>query len=109
MKFKENSAVKAIVTAKGLFLFLAILFVLFNFVAIPNSTGQLGLWKIMLGVSAAIAGYITSKILHPTMSITKLLAEDKVNETPDAIKLLGVLIYRAAIMSSFVLGILLGV
>ena len=109
MKLKSIVPIRAVFTAKWLFVFLIMLFLFFKFVAVPNSIGQLGLWKIMLGVAAAIAGYITSKVLHPDMSLSKLLAEDRANELPDSIKLLGILIYRGAIMAAFIVGILLGV
>jgi len=109
MKLKSFAPIRAVFTAKWLFVFLILLFLFFKFVAVPNSTGQLGLWKLMLGVAAAIAGYVTSKALHPEMSLSKLLAEDRTNELPDSIKLLGILIYRGAIMAAFVIGILLGV
>jgi len=109
MKLKSFAPIRAVFTTKWLFLFLVLIFLFFRFVVIPNSNAQLGLWKIMLGIAAAIAGYITSKVLHPDMSLSKLLAEDKINELPDAIKLLGVLIYRGVIMAAFIIGILLGV
>jgi len=109
MKLKSIAPIRAVLTAKWLFVFLVLLFLFFKFVAVPNSIGQLGLWKLMLGVAAAITGYITSKALHPEMSLSKLLAEDRANEFPDSIKLLGILIYRGAIMAAFVIGILLGV
>jgi len=109
MKLKSVAPIRAIFTAKWLFLFLVLLFMFFKFVAIPNTTGQLGLWKLMLGVAAAITGYITSKALHPEMSLSKLLAEDRANELSDSIKLLGILIYRGAIMVAFIIGVLLGV
>ena len=108
-KIKSIAPIRAIFTAKWLFLLLGLLFVLFRFVVPLNGNVQLGLWKIMLGVAAATAGYITSKALHPNMSLSKLLEEDKTNELPDAIKLLGVLIYRGFIMAAFVVGILLGI
>jgi hypothetical protein len=52
---------------------------------------------------------VTSKALHPEMSLSKLLAEDRANELSDSIKLLGILIYRGAIMAAFIIGVLLGV
>jgi len=109
MKLKSVAPIRAVFTAKWLFLFLVLLFLFFKFVAIPNTTGQLGLWKLMLGVAAAITGYVTSKALHPEMSLSKLLAEDRANELSDSIKLLGILIYRGAIMAAFIVGVLLGV
>lgn len=109
MKIKGIAPIRAIFTAKWLFLFLILLFVFFKFIALPNSNIQLGIWKVMLGVTAAIAGYITSKVLHPEMSLSKLLSEDRANELPDSIKLLGILIYRGAIMAAFIVGVLLGV
>jgi hypothetical protein len=109
MKLANITPIRPLFTLKWLFLFLILLFILFKFVAMPNSIGQLGMWKLMLGVAAAIVGYITSKVLHPEMSITALLAEDHPNELPDAIKLLGILIYRGLTMSAFVVGVLLGV
>lgn len=109
MKLKNITPIRVIFTIKWLFLFLVLLFIFFKFVAVPNTTGQLGLWKLMLGVAAAITGYVTSKVLHPEMSLSKLLAEDRANELPDSIKLLGVLIYRGAIMAAFIMGVLLGV
>jgi len=109
MKIKGIAPIRAIFTAKWLFIFLALLFLFFRFAVVPNSIGQLGLWKLMLGVAAAITGYVTSKALHPEMSLSKLLAEDRANELSDSIKLLGILIYRGAIMAAFIIGVLLGV
>ena len=109
MKLKSVAPIRAVFTVKWLFAFLILLFLFFKFVATPNSVGQLGLWKLMLGVAAAIVGYVTSKALHPEMSLSKLLAEDRANELPDSIKLLGILIYRGIIMGAFIIGVLLGV
>jgi len=109
MILKSFAPIRAVFTAKWLFVFLVLLFLFFRFVAVPNSIGQLGLWKLMLGVAAAITGYITSKALHPEMSLSKLLAEDRANELPDSIKLLGILFYRGVTMAAFIVGVLLGV
>ncbi len=105
----NNVTIRSLYTARWLFLLLAVLFIVFQFLTGPKTTAHLGSWKLMLGVAAAIVGYIVGKALHPKMSLSALLESDKEDEFPDAIKLLAVCFYRGVIMLGFIVGVLLGV
>ena len=105
----NNPPTRSFYTTRWLWLLLAGLFCIFQFLTIPNTNGRLGVWKLMLGVAAAITGYIVGKSLMPKVSITELVAENRPCEQPDAIKLLAVCFYRGVIMLGFIIGVLLGV
>jgi hypothetical protein len=86
-----------------------VLYVLFQFIATPQSTARLALYKLMLGIAGAVVGHIVVKSLYPYMSLSTMLAEDKKDEKADAQKFIGACILRGAVMASLILGILLGV
>ena len=109
MKLRSVAPIRALFTAKWLFLMLVVFIVLFQFVAPPNSTVKLAIYKLILGTVGAIIGHIVVKALYPYMSLSKMFAEDKVNEMPDAVKLLGACILRGAVMAAIIIGVLLGV
>ena len=106
---RGNPFVRAFLTAKALIVLMSVLYLLFRFVAVPNSTMALVLYKLVLGIAAAVVGHIVVKALYPYVSISRMLMDDKKNEGPDATKFVGVCILRGAVMAAFILGVLLGV
>jgi len=109
MKLRSVAPIEALFTAKWLFLILLVLLVLFQFAALPNSTAKLVVYKLILGIAGAIVGHVVVKALYPYMSLSKMFSNDKVNEMPDAVKLLGACILRGAVMAAVIIGVLLGV
>jgi len=109
MNLKKYATIRAILTVKWLVLVVLVLLILFQFVAAPNTTIRLALYKMMLGVIGAIVGHIVVKSLYPYMSLSKMLEEDKLNEMPDAIKFIGACLLRGLVMSAIIVGVLLGV
>jgi hypothetical protein len=106
---RKYAIVRAFLTVKWLVVLMFVLYLLFQFVAPPQTTARLALYKLMLGIAAAVVGHIVVKALYPYMSLSTMLAEDKKNETPDAIKFAGACILRGAVMAAVVIGVLLGV
>jgi hypothetical protein len=109
MKLKRIAPIRAIFTAKWLFIALVVLFILFQYVVLPNSTAKLAVYKLMLGIAGAIVGHIVVKALYPYMSLSKMLEEDKTDEMPDAVKFLGACILRGAVMAAIIIGVLTGI
>jgi hypothetical protein len=106
---RKYAIIRAFLTVKWLVVLAVVLYLLFAFVAPDRSTAKLALYKLMLGIAAAVIGHIVVKALYPYMSLSAMLAEDKEDEGPDAQKFIGACILRGAVMGSIILGVLLGV
>ena len=106
---KKYAIVRAFLTVKWLVVLMVVLYLLFQFVAAPQSTARLALYKLMLGIAGAVVGHIVVKALYPYMSLSALLAEDKKDERADASKFIGACILRGAVMAAVIIGVLLGV
>ena len=106
---RKYAIIRAFLTVKWLVVLAIVLYLLFQFVATPQSTARLALYKLMLGIAGAGVGHIVVKSLYPYMSLSAMLAEDKKDEGPDAQKFIGACILRGAVMAAIILGVLLGV
>ena len=106
---KKYAIIRAFLIVKWLVLLAIVLYVLFQFVATPQSTVRLALYKLMLGIAGAVVGHIVVKSLYPYMSLSALLAENKKDESADAQKFIGACILRGAVMAAVIVGDLLGV
>ncbi len=106
---RRSVIVTAFLRARWLIVLLAVFYLLFHFVAPARSTPQLALYKLMLGIAAAVIGHIVVKQLYPYIDLARMVAEDKKDERPDATKFIGACILRGAVMAAFILGVLLGV
>jgi hypothetical protein len=106
---KKYAIIRAFLTVKWLVVLVVVLYLLFAFIAPDRSTAKLALYKLMLGITAAVIGHIVVKALYPYMSLSVLLAEDKKYEVTDAQKFIGACILRAGVMAAMILGVLLGV
>jgi hypothetical protein len=109
MNLKRFVMVRAVLTSKILIGMIMLLALFFVFIAPNGSTIKLASYKLMLGIAGAVIGHIVVKSLYPYMSLSKLLEEDKKNETADSLKFLGACILRGCVMGALIIGILLGV
>jgi len=106
---RKHAIIRAFLTVKWLVVLAVVLYLLFAFVAPDRSTAKLALYKLMLGIAAAVIGHIVVKALYPYMSVSKLLEEDKHDEKADAIKFVGACILRGTVMAAIIVGCLLGI
>lgn len=106
---RKYGIVTAFFRVRWLIVLLIALYLLFYFVAPARSTPQLALYKLILGVAAAVIGHIVVKELYPYIDLARMVAEDKKDERSDATKFIGACILRGAVMAAVILGVLLGV
>ena len=104
MRARRN--LKSFVPLIGL---VVVFYVVFRAMAAPHSTQALVLYKLGLGILAAVVGHIVVKVLYPYIDIEKMLVDDKKNEGADATKFLAVCILRGVVMAALILGVLLGI
>lgn len=98
-------------TTRYLVLLLGGLIATFYWLAAPNSTFKLAVYKMILAVMASIVGHFVSKSLFPYVSLSKLMedVENAQDELAHAVKFAGACVLRGAIMLGILVGVLLGV
>ena len=106
---KWNMSLYALWRAKWLIAVFIVLILIFQFAAIPNTTGRLVVYKLALAVIGCILGHIIVKELYPYIDLRKLVYPDKEDEHADSVKFLGACLLRGLVMAAIVIGILLGV
>lgn len=89
---------------------LAILFAFIFYISPINSELRLISHKLLVGCLAAIVAHVITKGFYSYLSLsTRLLAEDKKDELPDAIKFVAMAIGRFMFESAFVIGAMLAI
>jgi len=106
---REWNLSRAIWRARWLIILFIVLLLVQSFVTSPNTTGRLMVYKLMLGIIAAVVGHLVVKALYPYIDLRKLLWEDKADEKSDAVKFLGACVLRAFVMAAIIVGVLVGI